>query len=262
MESFEEFKEHGFTVKLYEDETESPREWCNVGVIAYKHRNYVLGEETIGDPVEWLAEKLGIEDVHAHAARNGHGYPYCDQYKELLEARFLDDPRYVALPVYIYDHSGVTINTTGFSCGWDSGQVGYVYATADSVRESFMVKRVTAKVRERALDTLRSEIEVFDSYIRGEVYGFTVETPDGDVLDSCGGYIGDPDESGVKDEALACIPSYNEIREQGDLASCEFFGEFIRKVFRYKLHGITAYYDFELIENTTTRECDYNVLAE
>ena len=34
----------------------------------------------------------------------------------------------VILPLYLYDHSGITMNTCGFSCPWDSGQVGWIYA--------------------------------------------------------------------------------------------------------------------------------------
>ena len=30
---------------------------------------------------------------------------------------------------FIYDHSGITMNTTGFSCPWDSGQVGWIYCS-------------------------------------------------------------------------------------------------------------------------------------
>lgn len=33
----------------------------------------------------------------------------------------------VILPLYLYDHSGITMNTCGFSCPWDSGQVGWIY---------------------------------------------------------------------------------------------------------------------------------------
>ena len=36
--------------------------------------------------------------------------------------------KYLMLPLYLYDHSGITMNTTGFSCPWDSGQVGWIYA--------------------------------------------------------------------------------------------------------------------------------------
>ena len=34
---------------------------------------------------------------------------------------------YTILPLYLYDHSGLSMNTSGFSCPWDSGQVGWIY---------------------------------------------------------------------------------------------------------------------------------------
>ncbi len=36
--------------------------------------------------------------------------------------------KYVILPLYLYDHSGITMSTGAFSCRWDSGQVGWIYA--------------------------------------------------------------------------------------------------------------------------------------
>ena len=36
--------------------------------------------------------------------------------------------KYVILPLYLYDHSGITMSTSVFSCPWDSGQVGWIYA--------------------------------------------------------------------------------------------------------------------------------------
>ena len=43
--------------------------------------------------------------------------------------------QYVILPLYLYDHSGITISTRPFSCPWDSGQVGWIYASKDTFRE-------------------------------------------------------------------------------------------------------------------------------
>jgi hypothetical protein len=34
-------------------------------------------------------------------------------------------------------------------------------------------------------------MRVFDQYLRGEVYRFTVKDEDGNIIDSCGGYYGD-----------------------------------------------------------------------
>ena len=36
--------------------------------------------------------------------------------------------KYIILPLYLYDHSGITMSTGPFSCPWDSGQVGWIYA--------------------------------------------------------------------------------------------------------------------------------------
>jgi hypothetical protein len=41
------------------------------------------------------------------------------------------------LPVYLYDHSGLTINTTGFTCPWDSGQIGWIYASHEQVKAEY-----------------------------------------------------------------------------------------------------------------------------
>ena len=40
--------------------------------------------------------------------------------------RAMHGKRHLELPLYLYDHSGLTIATTPFSCPWDSGQVGWI----------------------------------------------------------------------------------------------------------------------------------------
>ncbi len=37
--------------------------------------------------------------------------------------------KYIILPLFLYDHSGITMSTGPFSCPWDSGQVGWIYAS-------------------------------------------------------------------------------------------------------------------------------------
>ncbi len=52
--------------------------------------------------------------------------------EELSSGEFLgiveDLGKYVILPLYLYDHGGITMRTNPFSCPWDSGQVGWIYA--------------------------------------------------------------------------------------------------------------------------------------
>lgn len=42
---------------------------------------------------------------------------------------------YTILPLYLYDHSGTIMNTTGFSCPWDSGQVGWIFCSHKRMKE-------------------------------------------------------------------------------------------------------------------------------
>jgi hypothetical protein len=96
----------------------------------------------------------------------------------------------VVLPLYLYDHSGITMKTTPFSCQWDSGQVGFIFVTPEKIREEFGVKRITKNLREKCKTVLISEVATYDAYISGEVYIIVEKDDAGNVVDSCGGYYG------------------------------------------------------------------------
>jgi hypothetical protein len=94
----------------------------------------------------------------------------------------------VILPLYLYDHSGITMNTTGFSCRWDSGQVGWIYATKDEIRKEY--GKLTEDTIDAARRLLVAEVSEYDSYISGQCYGFRLYE-DGKEIDSCWGFLGD-----------------------------------------------------------------------
>jgi len=166
----------------------SPREWDNLGTMAYKHRNYSLGEEEIDDPIEWLEEKLNLTPKGEYTN---------DRLAELEEIFFSE---FIALPLYIYDHSGVTMATTPFGCRWDSSKVGYIYLSKEKAREEYGWKKITKARREKLLSYLEAEVKEFDQYITGDVYRFKVEDEDGEEVDSCGGFYGtDWENNGIKD---------------------------------------------------------------
>lgn len=167
-------------LEIFRADTESPRQDSNLGTIFYKSNYIILGDERIsGDPIEWLEEQLGVKPEFEYTNR---------RLKELSD---LFCQKFIALPVYKYEHSGIVLATTPFSCPWDSGQVGFIMATPKEVREWYGVSRVTKKVRERALESLRGEIETFSQFLEGEVYGFRIIDEDGDEVDGCSGFYGD-----------------------------------------------------------------------
>ena len=173
---------------IADSNSESPREWSNLGTIVYNHPRYNLGDEKINDPIEWLEDMLGITNQHV----------YNNQRLEQLETRFFKE--YIALPLYLYDHGGITMKTTPFGCRWDSGKVGYIYVSKEDVCKEYGWKNVNQKRREQVLLYLKGEIETFDQYLRGDIYGFIIEDEDGEHIDSCWGFYGDDFETnGMKD---------------------------------------------------------------
>lgn len=150
-----------YTISIYPDDCIiSPREGDNLGTIIYWSRHYTLGEIN--------GRK---EDIDPH-----------DFYNQKIKEKA------VILPVYLYDHSGITINTTGFSCPWDSGQVGWIFTDRDKILKEFSSKCLTKKLRQQVTDILVGEIETFDKYLRGEIYGFKVTDENGNDIDSCWGF--------------------------------------------------------------------------
>lgn len=157
---------------------ESPREWDNLGTIAYKHSRYTLGEVEINEPIEWLESMLNLQEKEI----------YTNERLAELESKFFN--QFLALPIYLYDHSGQSISTKPFSCRWDSGKVGYIYADKKAVLSEFGGKKVTKKLKERILNYLNSEVETYNEYVEGNVYGFQIVDEDENIVDSCYGFYG------------------------------------------------------------------------
>ena len=176
MTHTEETKVGNYIVRTYIDEnTESPRMWDNFGTMVCFHRRYNLG------------------DKHSY---NQNDYT---NWKEMKKALLKDNDAAVILPLYLYDHSGITISTSPFNCGWDSGQVGYIFVSKVKILEEYGGKIVTKKLKDRAEKLLISEVQTYDTYLTGEVYGykvFEVITCDKGFeheqeIDSCCGFYGE-----------------------------------------------------------------------
>jgi len=93
-------------------------------------------------------------------------------------------------PLYLYDHGNISISNHK-TCRWDSGFIGIHYIIDDG-----------SMTLENQYKALQVELEVYDQYLRGDVYWFATETKDGDLIDSCGGFFG---YQAVLEEAQASI---------------------------------------------------------
>ncbi len=173
---------------VHDPNPKNPRNVYALGRIAYKHSKYELGEELIDDPIDWLEDKLGLQ-------RRGL---YNNERLRELENLFFR--KYIGLRLYLYDHSGISISTEPFQCGFDSGQVGYIYIDKKTLREDWNIKNITQKYMNQAKNIFKNEIKLFDQYLKGDIYGFIIEDEDGNHIDSSYGFLGtDWENNCIKD---------------------------------------------------------------
>ena len=159
-----------YRVEIRQDEdAESPRTmWDTLGTMVCFHKRYNLGDShdlKTGDFTNWNA-------VRRHLVNR------------------LDAVPEVILPLYLYDHSGITMSTTPFSCQWDSGQVGFIYTTLAAIRSGYAWKRMSANRYDIVRQALIAEVELYDQYLTGDVWGYAITDETGDCVDSCYGFYG------------------------------------------------------------------------
>lgn len=133
-----------------DNDPQDPRGDDNLGTMVCFHRNYNLGDKHDYDKSTF------------------------DNWKEIEEHLTKEHDVCVILPLYLYDHSGITMNTTGFNYQWDSMKVGFIYISKEKVRKEYNVKRINKKLKERITDYLIGEVSTYDQFLTGDVYGYSI----------------------------------------------------------------------------------------
>jgi len=195
------FKKGNEILEIYQDENpESPRTWDNLGTMVCFHNRYNLGDDK-------KLHNLSKNDFNSWLELQNH------------IAKKLDAA--VILPLFLYDHSGITMKTSPFDCRWDSGQVGFIFVTKKQARENFSKKRVSDSLKKKLITYLEGEVETYDQYLTGEMYGFklsTVSTCDQghehkEETDSCWGFYGDNwEKNGLFDHVDGKFEEWVEVK--------------------------------------------------
>lgn len=167
-------------------EPESPREWDNLGTMHCWHGHYNLGDEQHSqDSDVFLAELGGFEEDYDWTEEQ------YNHHKEVAEKRAYSEN--IILSLYLYDHGGITMNTGGFSCQWDSGQVGWIIVSKAKVREEYRWKNLTKKRIQQIEKYLTGEVETYDQYLTGDIWGYVIENEEHNIHESCWGFYGEED---------------------------------------------------------------------
>jgi hypothetical protein len=170
----------------------------------------------------------------------------------------------------MYDHSGIYLSTTTeypFNCVWDSGHVGFIYATEETIGETMGFKiPLDDDDQKKVVDALVCEVKEYADYVAGHCFRFTIVEKDGegwsDVMDcdigSCGGFLGfNHEKSGLLEYARSDIDAHirsleeqakkptwkvlfsKEVVVQGDDAT-EALDEALKVFQKSVKHGVTT----------------------
>lgn len=201
----------------YEEDQEifSPRDWSNVGTMAVSYRGYKLGDEDISEENFECSDCNGYGELELDAGEgpmvqcsvcNGNGtINPIGYFKKEKGAR-------VVLPLIVYEHSGITMRVghvgdiMGDSAGWDTSFVGFIYDTPKAVKECIGDDVTDDEIKA----ALESEVEVYASYLEGDVTYYLVEDEETGFYDVCGGFVGDSKQ--CEDQCFAALETAIEKR--------------------------------------------------
>lgn len=174
----------GFNIEVrYETDPENPRDWDNLGEIHSWHSRYNLGD---------------VQHKTFESAKNAA--------KKNLRGNFI-------FPLYIYDHSGICLSLSPFSCPWDSGHVGFIKVSRDKIKENLGYTRITKKRKEQIKDILRSEIDAYNGWLVGSVFYYVIQDTSMEILDSCGGLYSLGEAISMAEEYVDCLLSKEKVNE-------------------------------------------------
>lgn len=170
-----------------EDDPESPREWSTAWKWYSNHRRYFFDKEN--------GNYLSINDIFDGDTEDG---------ESIKDAILRQNPEFLDVrPIYLHDHSGISISLGSFNDPWDSGVGAYAVITREQAEaDAPELKGDDNKLIEAAYGWLEGEVESYQAYLDGDVYGYVVENGSGNEIGSCWGYYSIDD---CLADAAACV---------------------------------------------------------
>jgi len=165
-----------------DNDPDSPRNWDNLGKMICFHNRYSLGDKHDYTDNEDFVLSLAVE-LNLISSKDNLGNYTAQELVEEIERKA------VILPLYLYDHSGISMRTYrhGQHASWDCGQVGYIYITKEQLKNEKLTKKRAEKV-------LIGEVETYNQYLTGDTYTIVKETYDKNKeqinYDCIGGFYG------------------------------------------------------------------------
>jgi hypothetical protein len=173
----------------------------NVGTMICFHRGYNLGDKhEYAEPLDMIADLAPLLSVdypgqfmdrdelfywtQDHLRKSGAPNANRDVIRAMMERLDEEDDLFY-LPLYLYEHSGITMSTSPFGDRWDSGQVGIIYVKREVAEREWpdlfpdtpeMTDAVADLYRKcqyaEVCERLKLEVTEFDNYITNSAYTY------------------------------------------------------------------------------------------
>lgn len=129
----------------------------------------------------------------------------------------------VMLPISMYEHSGISLwlgSTIGHvDAQWDCSSIGFAFVEKNTAKEEGMLdpgEEYKHDWKSWAYAMMEAEMETYDKYVQGEVYGYMIEDEDGEEasnvhLCGCWGYY---DKKQLLEDAKSNIDTYLEEKRE------------------------------------------------
>lgn len=203
-------KEYLLTVE-YDECADDPRDNLNISTMICWHSRYKLGDKHDYSSIDWG----GLEEFFSHLCKTICGATDDElknlAWEDMLKRLSESDLIYIK-QLNLYDHGGITISTSSaypYNDRWDSSPVGFVYITKEKLIECKLCIETTADWKESADAIIEDEVQIYDYYLRGEVYRYTLK-----------------EKITVDNKCPHCgeiINSYDDYEEEVD-SCCGFYG--------------------------------------
>jgi hypothetical protein len=188
------------------------------------HSRYSLGDKHhFSDPLDFMMD-LYREVMDESWFKKHESDEWQDIFKALEESNLV-----LIKAINLYDHSGLTISTSNsypYNDRWDSCIVGFIYVTKKKLLEE-CIGMVEETWKEQADRYMEGEMETYDQYLRGDVYGYklTKTVIEQEICPHCGEIIREYEDE-VEDDSCwgfygDCLEDNGILDNLGDLKFTE-----------------------------------------
>lgn len=155
----------------YDNYSSSPRSWSNLG--------YFITADNRQNSPDDNQEFIKILKETGNEANNQA--EHIEMIKSRIESE-TDEKVLKIYPICKYEHGGVSYKL-GTEHGFDYSNNGFYIITDKTQKELGTSSEDFEKV-------IKQELDVYNSWVNGDVYSFILYDDNGDIVDSCGGFYG------------------------------------------------------------------------